>query len=136
MDLLESFGTYTLPELNSSLLNWPKTLVLTPSQRSYYVATSQTFLLYPVGETKDKTKLAEKIHWIEYSFSLSLFFFFSLWGESSHRLSQLLIPSEFTVTKFTKLFSGITDNYASRCTTECFDLNGCELNQLELCQYF
>ena len=76
MDLLESFGTYTLPELNSSLLNWPKTLVLTPSQRSYYVATSQTFLLYPVGETKDKTKRAEKIHWIEYSFSLSLFFFF------------------------------------------------------------
>lgn len=76
MDLLESFGTYTLPELNSSLPNWPRTLVLTPSQRSYYVAASQTFLLYPVGETKDKTKLAEKIHWIEYSFSLSFFFFY------------------------------------------------------------
>jgi len=75
VDLLESFGTYTLPELNSCLLNWPRTLVLTPSQRSYYVATSQTFLLYPVGETKDKTKLAEKIHWIEYSFSLSFFHF-------------------------------------------------------------
>lgn len=40
------------------------------------------------------------------------------------------------MTKFTKLFSGITDNCTSRCTTECFDLNHCELKRIELSQYF